>query len=45
MRASASSGREAACTIIYDIDSGDCPATSTAATSSYAGLSQCEWLA
>ena len=31
------SGREAACTIIYDIYSGGCPATSTAATSSCAG--------
>ena len=37
VRASASSGREAACTIIYDINSGGCPATSTAATSSCAG--------
>ena len=36
VRASASSGREAACTIIYDINSGGCPATSTAATSSCA---------
>ena len=37
VRASASSGREAACIIIYDINSGGCPATSTAATSSCAG--------
>ena len=37
VRASVSSGREAACTIIYDINSGGCPATSAAATSSCAG--------